>query len=315
MREMVFGLDADFTDESFVGRLNADLANDLGNLVSRATTLIVNLGGGTVPALADAPDDVARSWPDLPAAFERALAEASAAMADFAFHRALAAIWEFIGAVNRYVDTTQPWALAKQPDARPRLEHALSVAGGVAAAARHRAGAVPPGVRREDPRRARSDGGADAWPTRDGAACAPARRSRSCPASSRAWTRRKRRAGGAAPGAKAVGADSPRISIDDFGKVELRVAEVLAAEAVPKSKKLLKLTVSLGGEQRTVVSGIAAHYAPADLVGKKIVLVANLEPAKLMGIESNGMVLSGEIDGQLAVLTLDRDLPPGAKVK
>jgi methionyl-tRNA synthetase len=97
----------------------------------------------------------------------------------------------------------------------------------------------------------------------------------------------------------------------------LRVAEVLAAEAVPKSKKLLKLTVSLGAESRTIVAGIAQHYAPADLVGKKVVVVANLEPAKLMGIQSQGMVLAGstEDDGALAVLVLDRDLPPGARVR
>ena len=107
------------------------------------------------------------------------------------------------------------------------------------------------------------------------------------------------------------------ISIADFGKVQLRVAEVLAAEAVPKSKKLLKLTVSLGSEQRTIVAGIAQHYAPADLVGKKVVVVANLEPATLMGVQSQGMVLAGSTDGDgaLAVLTLDRDLPPGARVR
>ena len=93
------------------------------------------------------------------------------------------------------------------------------------------------------------------------------------------------------------------------------MAEVLACEPVPKSKKLLKLTVALGSEQRTIVSGIAEHYSPDDLIGKKVVVVANLAPAKLMGIESNGMVLSGEIDGKLAVLTLDRDLGSGAKVK
>ena len=98
-------------------------------------------------------------------------------------------------------------------------------------------------------------------------------------------------------------------------KVELRVAKILEAEPVPKSKKLLKLTVSLGAEQRTLVAGIAEHYAPADLIGKKVVVVANLEPAKLMGVESNGMVLAGSADGTLAVLTLDRDLPPGAKVR
>jgi len=103
----------------------------------------------------------------------------------------------------------------------------------------------------------------------------------------------------------------------DFDRIELRVAEVLAAEAVPKSKKLLKLTVSLGAEPRTIVAGIAQHYAPADLVGKKVVVVANLEPAKLMGIQSQGMVLAGstEDDGALAVLVLDRDLPTGARVR
>jgi len=115
-------------------------------------------------------------------------------------------------------------------------------------------------------------------------------------------------------------ADTPadggaRITIDEFAKVDLRVAQVLAAEAVPKSKKLLKLRVSLGSEERTVLAGIAEHYAPGDLVGKKVVVVANLQPAKLMGIESQGMVLAGSTDAALGVLSLDRDLPPGAKVK
>src|SRR5262249_46921262 len=109
----------------------------------------------------------------------------------------------------------------------------------------------------------------------------------------------------------------PLATIDDFGKVELRVAQVLTAEAVPKSKKLLRLTVTLGSEERTIVAGIAQHYAPADLVGKKVVVVANLEPAKLMGIQSQGMVLAGSTEdgGALAVLLLDRGLPPGARVK
>ena len=106
-------------------------------------------------------------------------------------------------------------------------------------------------------------------------------------------------------------------TIGDFRRIDLRVAEVIAAEALPKSKKLLKLTVSLGQEQRTILAGIAQHYAPADLVGKKVVVVANLEPAKLMGLESQGMVLAGSTDddGALAVLVLDRDLPAGAKVR
>jgi methionyl-tRNA synthetase len=316
MREMAFGLDADFTEESFVGRLNADLANDLGNLVSRATTLLVNLAGGVVPGPSGrgTADESAGTDPDLRSAYERALADAGRAMADFAFHRALAAIWEFIGAVNRYVDATQPWALAKQPDARPRLDHVLSSL----AESLRLLGIVLAPFLPDSAAKIRAAVGQTAEPTLADARWGGLRPGTPVTRLSGLFPRvdeKKAPPGRGAAAATAVGTESPRISVADFGKVDLRVAEVLAAEAVPKSKKLLKLTVSLGDEERTVVSGIAAHYAPADLVGKKVVLVANLEPAKLMGIESNGMVLSGEIDGQLAVLTLDRDLRPGAKVK
>jgi methionyl-tRNA synthetase len=110
-------------------------------------------------------------------------------------------------------------------------------------------------------------------------------------------------------------ATPPRVSIDEFKRIDLQVAEVLAAEAVPKSKKLLKLTVRLAAETRTLVAGIAEHYRPEALVGRKVVVVANLEPATLMGVSSNGMVLAGSADDTLALLTLDRDLPPGAKVR
>jgi methionyl-tRNA synthetase len=108
---------------------------------------------------------------------------------------------------------------------------------------------------------------------------------------------------------------SARISLADFQKIDLRVAEVIEAEKVPKSKKLLKLTVKLGEETRTLVAGIAEHYAPEAMVGRKVVIVANLEPATLMGIESNGMVLAGSSESALGLLALDRDLPPGAKVR
>jgi methionyl-tRNA synthetase len=310
LREMVFGLDADFSEEALVGRLNADLANDLGNLVSRATTLIVNLAGGTVPA-PDATVHPLEDVPDLKQAFQKAGADATVAMTEFAFHRALAAYWEFIGAVNRFVDTTQPWALAKQPERKAQLDttlytlaESLRVLGIVLApflpdaTAKIRAGLGQTG----EPKLTDATWGRITPGTR-------------VTKVSGLFPRVDEKKPGAAATTKPVGADSPRIAIDDFGKVELRVAEVLACEAVPKSKKLLKLTVSLGTEQRTIVSGIAEHYAPADLVGKKVVVVANLAPAKLMGIESNGMVLSGEIGGTLAVLTLDRDLAPGAKVK
>ena len=114
----------------------------------------------------------------------------------------------------------------------------------------------------------------------------------------------------------AAPAETPRISIDEFMKVELRVAKVLEAEAVPKSKKLLKLTVDTGTDRRTIVAGIAEAYQPEQLVGRTIVIVANLQPAKLMGVESNGMVLAGSLDGGMPVLIgFDREVPPGARVR
>ena len=310
MREMAFGLDADFSEEAFVGRLNADLANDLGNLVSRATTLIVNLAGGTVPA----PDETARADDvrGLRQTLERATGEAQRAMQDFAFHRALAAIWEFVGAVNRFVDTTQPWTLAKQPSERRTFDTVLyALAESLRALSVLLSPFLPEAAAKI--RAALGQSGeltlADAGWGRLAPGATVSKVSGLFP---RVET--KKPAAEAAP-VKPVGADPTPITIDDFGKVELRVAEVVAVEPVPKSKKLLKLTVSLGVEQRTVVAGIAEHYAPADLVGKKVVVVANLAPATLMGVESKGMVLAGSVDGQLAVLTLDRDLPAGAKVR
>ena len=313
LREMVFGLDADFSEEAFIGRLNADLANDLGNLVSRATTLIVNLAGGKVPAPDHGAAFEALGSPDLPQAFEKATRETERAMNEFASHRALAAIWEFVGTVNRYVDTTRPWALAKQPESRAQLDTALHAL----AESLRLLGIVLSPFLPDAARRIRESLG-----QREEPRLADATWGRIAPGTtvtkvSGLFPRiDAKKSGAAAATVKPVGADSsPRISVDDFGKVELRVAEVVSAEPVPKSKKLLKLTVSLGSEHRTLVAGIAEHYAPADLVGKKVVVVANLEPAKLMGVESNGMVLAGSVEGKLAVLTLDRDLPPGAKVR
>jgi methionyl-tRNA synthetase len=305
LREMVFGLDADFSEEAFVGRLNADLANDLGNLVSRATTLIVNLGQGVVPergTTTAAEEAVA-------AAFAKAKTDVAGAMEEFAFHRALASIWEFVGVVNRYVDATQPWALAKDPAKKDRLAAALSTLAesltvlGIMltpflpdAAAKIRGALGQSG----EPKLA------DAVWGRLGAGAPVQKLSGLFPRVDVTVT--------PAPASADASTGAPRIKIDEFGKVELRVAEVVAAEPLPKSKKLLKLTVSLGPEQRTVVAGIAEHYTPAEIVGKKIVIVANLEAAKLMGVESNGMVLAASSGGKLAVLSLDRDLPPGAKV-
>jgi methionyl-tRNA synthetase len=307
LREMVFGLDADFSETAFVGRLNADLANDLGNLASRASTLIVNFAGAVVP-----PAPVSAEAGDLGIAFGKTLQDVHAAMDEFAFQRALASIWEFVGAVNRYVDASQPWALAKQPEQRARLDAVLyNLAQSLHSLATVLAPFLP-----EASAKIRAALGESGEPRLTGSPWGE------LPAGARVGKipglfprieERKTATSDAPAGVASDGA--AKISIDDFAKVDLRVAQVIAAEAVPKSKKLLKLRVSLGFEERTVLAGIAEHYAPGDLVGKKVVVVANLQSAKLMGIESQGMVLAGSTDGGLGVLTLDRDLPPGAKVK
>ena len=238
-----------------------------------------------------------------------------AAMAEFAFQRALVEIWSFIGAVNRYVDAARPWALAKDPAQQGRLAAVLGTLGAAlrylgimlepfvpAAAARIRAAvgdARPPALANAvaepgaDPRAVQRLSGL--FPRVDTKASPPAAGTLAAPAS--------------AEGAPA------RITIDDFKRVDLRVAEIVAAEPVPKSKKLLKLTIRLGEEARTLVAGIAEHYRPDALVGRKVVVVANLEPATLMGVTSNGMVLAGSAGETLALLALDRDLPSGAKVR
>ena len=122
-------------------------------------------------------------------------------------------------------------------------------------------------------------------------------------------------AAGATGGAAPVEGSASRVPIDEFAKLDLRVAEVTAAEKVAKSRKLLKLTVRLGEETRTLVAGVAEQYAPADLVGRKVVIVANLAPATLMGIESDGMVLAASHEGTVSLLTLDKDVPSGSRVK
>jgi methionyl-tRNA synthetase len=309
MREMPFGLDASFSEEALVGRLNADLANDLGNFASRSSTLIVNLAGGAVPASA-IPGDAELA---VRAAFDKARGEMAAAMDEFAFHRALAALWEFIAVLNRYVDAEQPWTLAKDEAKRPRLSAVLATL----AEALRGLGIVLAPFLPDAAARIRAAVGQSGEPKLADAEWGRITAGTAVQKISGLFPRVDAASVSAAPApVKAAGAVEPaRISIADFARLDLRVAEVKAAAAVPKSKKLLKLTLSLGAEERTVVAGIAEHYAAADLVGKKVVIVANLEPATLMGVESNGMVLAGSADGTLSVLTLERDLPAGARVK
>jgi methionyl-tRNA synthetase len=312
LREMVFGLDADFSEEALIGRLNADLANDLGNLVARATTLIANFGGGRIPM---APEEGTRAFhalgdvPNLRGEFEDVVIPwIETAMDEFKFHRALEILWVFIGHVNRYVDVTQPWALAKNADQRPVLDAVLYELG----QAVHVLSILLSPFLPEACTKMRTALAQTGEPSLVAAKWGGLPAGTTISKLSGLFPRVEKTA--TAPGAVKPEGAVPRVPIADFAKLDLRVAEVLAAEPVPKSRKLLKLTVSLGEAPRTIVAGIAEHYAPADLVGKKVVVVANLEPAKLMGVQSQGMVLAGSAGTVLGVLTVDRDLPPGAKV-
>jgi methionyl-tRNA synthetase len=304
LREMTFGLDANFTEEALVGRLNADLANDLGNLASRVTTLIVNAAGGAVPA----PGPPRAEDTALAGALDLALREANAAMEDFAFQRALGAIWEFIGGVNRYVDSQAPWALAKDPAKSDRLATVLYT---LAESLRCLGILLDPFLPDAAAKlRAAIGAGAPALADLAWGRTVPGTRIEKVPA---LFPRIDVRPTGSAE--RKAEAEPARISIDEFARLELRVADVVAAEKVAKSKRLLKLTVRMGEETRTLVAGVAEHYAPADLVGRKVVIVANLAPATLMGIESNGMVLAASHEDRLSLLTLDKELPSGSKVR
>ncbi len=328
MREMPLGLDANFSDEGVLTRFNADLANDLGNLVSRTTTMIHRYSGGIVP---DSPE--AARGPldrDLEMQLARAIDGVVRNFATFQITLALQDTWELIRSVNQYIVKREPWSLAKRPDAKALLDATLYHS---ADALRVTAALIDP-VMPQAAERIRTMLGIpqEPWTGLKAGTLAPGTRLgpteplfpriEKTVEELRAMTSPEQPSQPSPTDSAPVSAPPPvpkadsRITIDEFMKVELRVAKVLTAEAVPKSKKLLKLTVDTGQDQRTIVAGIAEAYQPEQLVGRTIVIVANLQPATLMGIESNGMVLAGSIDGGKPVLvSFEQDVPPGARVR
>jgi methionyl-tRNA synthetase len=346
MREMSLGADANFSDEGILTRFNADLANDLGNLVSRATTMIQRYCDGIVPPSPAGRRDALDT--DLIARIDATVATVVRQFDAFQISPGLQDTWELVRAVNQYIVKREPWTLAKKADAREMLEatlyhaaDALRVIGAlvdpvmpVAAerirrmlgvpqerwtdlkagtlAAGTRLGTIEPLFPRIEKTLEELRAMADTVTPPPGQTPTPA------PATEAGTPPVV--AGAALPAdaqAKVTPAEADgRLSIDDFMKVELRVAKVLEAEAVPKSKKLLKLRIDVGTEQRTIVAGIAEAYQPEQLVGRSIVIVANLKPAKLMGIESNGMVLAASTDGGAPnLLSVDPSMPPGTRVR
>jgi methionyl-tRNA synthetase len=352
-KEISYGGDGDFTWERYEERYNVDLANNLGNLVSRVAAMAEKFRGLQLKP--------ASSGGRLPQVAADAVSRYRKAMEQLALHEAVAAAFTIVDASNEYIAETAPWTLAKDPAKADRLSGVLfDVAEAVRISALLLAPVMPSSsaeilqrvgeqapvgdLRLDRDAQWRVDGeraivkGPALWPRSDeasrdavrgatketvveqkqadtqvpGAPAAPA--TPTTPAAPAAPASQAAVPAAAAP-APAGPVDS-RLTIDDFMKVELRVAKVLAADAVPKSKKLLRLTVDAGTEQRTIVAGIADAYAPEQLVGKTIVIVANLQPAKLMGIESNGMVLAASTEGGKPILvSVDESMPAGARVR
>jgi len=309
LRDMVFGLDSNFSEEAFVGRLNSDLANDLGNLVSRAITMAVKYCDGKVPeAVSGNGDSVLRE------AALKTVAEVESSFKDMSLHKALMAIWDFINITNKYIVENEPWVLGKDPAHKEKL---TAIMYNLLAALRDIAVLLMPFMP-QTAEKILQQTGADESQRLDLAGIKIGHALKAGNALIRGeslFPRITQDKESPAPEKKASVADlKPEIDYEEFAKVDLRVAKILAAEAVPKSNKLIKLKVDIG-EERTIVAGIGKDYKPEELIGKQIVVVANLKPAKLMGVESRGMLLATDTDKGLTVLAFDREPKTGGKVR
>jgi methionyl-tRNA synthetase len=309
LRDMVFGLDSNFSEEAFVQRLNSDLANDLGNLVSRTITMAVKYCDGKVPEINSEKKDSA-----LQGAALKAVDEVESSFNDMSLHKALIAIWDFINVTNKYIVENEPWTLGKDPENKVKL---MAIMYNLLTALRSIAVLLTPFMPQTAEKILRQIGVDEssaldlASIRKDDALTAgsPLTRGESL------FPRINQEKESETSEKKVPVIDlKPEIDYEEFTKVDLRVGKILAAEAVPKSNKLLKLKIDIG-EERTIVAGIGKDYTPAELIGKKIVIVANLKPAKLMGVESYGMLLATDTDKGLTVLTFDREAKTGAKIR
>jgi methionyl-tRNA synthetase len=315
--EMSLGQDCSFTEEIFITRYNSDLANDLGNFVSRALKMIIRNSGGQIPQ----PGPETEAETELKNAAMNAVSVMKDAIDNMKLDRGLEAVMNAVRAGNRYFEQTAPWKLAKDenperlntvlysaaellnivsallspvmPEKMCELRKALGVTTDVNINQFAEWGTLASGIEIADPGSLfpridtkKSDGKEKQQPKKE----------------------KKQKSG------KNSEKDAGLITIDKFFETKLKTAKVLEAEKVEGADKLLKLQIDLGSEQRQIVAGIAEYYTPEELIGKTVVVVANLQPAKIRGIESNGMLLAAKNKKELTVITVDSDMKPGLSV-
>ena len=289
LRASSFGSDSDFTWDDFIRRYNGDLANGLGNLVARTLGMIEQYLEGTLKPLKKK-GPLIKTLNGLAKRVEGALDTKNG---DIEFHQALGAIWEGITAIDQYINDHQPWKMKE----RAKLEEVLCTA---AEGIRIIATLLQPFLPSTAEKILKQLGSKK---IQKGEALFPRIESKNESTSVREHERTKQE----------IKMDT--INIQDFAKLDLRVAQILTAEKIEGADKLLKLQIDLGTEQRQIVAGIALHYPPEELIGKKIIVVTNLEPAKIRGVESNGMLLAASTPETLSIITPARDIPVGARVK
>lgn len=316
LRESSFGSDGDFTWDNFIKRYNSDLANDLGNLLNRTLGMATKYVAGKVTK----PQATAVTAEDkgLKAAIEGVLDKVREEMdyqktGDVNFHKALAAIWEVVGTADKYIDTCAPWKLAKEgktDDIARVLYNVLDTVRNVAILV---SPFIPGASKKIWEQLGLKDFKKQNFKNVVWSATPDLQVSEGKPIFPRIELEAKKED---KKMETPTSAGPELIDIADFAKIDLRVAEIKAAEKVEGADKLLKLQLDVDGQPRQIVAGIALHYKPEEIVGKKIVIVANLKPAKIRGVESNGMLLAASNAEALSILTLDRPVvPSGAKVK
>ena len=314
MRDMAFGLDSNFSEEAFVQRINSDLANDLGNLFSRVLAMAHKYFSGVVPEI-----DV-ETQKNLGISIQEnafvAVCEFEKHMKSFAFHKALMAVWEFISEMNKFIDVTAPWILAKKKSTRKELEIVIY---NLLEGLRIISGLIYP-VMPDAAEKMQKHLGLDhkkpfynietlkRWNGLPSGI--------SLPKSITLFPRVDMKKNNSdlqknKPQESVVPEIKPEISFETFSKIDLRAGAVVRAEKIPKAKKLLKLEVDLGDKKRTIVAGISTSYSPDEIIGKQVIVVANLKPAKLMGVLSEGMLLAAVEDKSCTVAAIDEKVRPG----